>query len=159
MEGRYCNKRLSSWWKTSSSSTRLLGFIAPLMAVSVMVVLMGSKSSNWILSSNYYPWTWGTPVYPTSRAPHNSTTATAAAMELLPPPAEDGGGGMELRRRVVGGGEREEALSVDYTPERAAAPPVGIQVREAAEPPVRTLCYHLLFFLDFCMGIFLFLPY
>lgn len=145
MEG--CNRRLCSWWKTSSSSSRLLGFIVPLMAVSVMVVLMGSKSSNWILSSNYYPWTWG-PVYP---GPHLSGFRNSTGAGFFPPPAEDG---LELRRRVVGGGEREEAISVDYALERSAAPPVGIQAREA-EPPVRTTLATL-FFLDLCMGIFLF---
>ncbi|KAI3473952.1 hypothetical protein Pfo_028526 [Paulownia fortunei] len=37
---------MCSWWKTSSSSTRLLGFMVPLMVVSGLVVLLGSKSSN-----------------------------------------------------------------------------------------------------------------
>lgn len=141
MEG--FNRRMWSWWRTSSSSARLLGFMVPLMVVSVMVVLMGSKSSNWLLSSNYYPWTWGS-VYSGSslsgfRAPDNSS----AAFGEFQPPAEDGGAGLELRRRVVGGGEREEALSVDYALERsAAAPPLDVQVREA-EPPVRNLSFSL----------------
>lgn len=131
MEG--CNVRPFSWWKTSSSSTRLIGFIVPLMVVSAMVVLSSSSSSNWLFASNYYPWTW-TSVYPSSgyRSP------AANFSKELPPPAQDGGAGLELRRSVVGGGEREEALSVDYSTQRAAAPPLGVQVREA-EPPVRIL--------------------
>lgn len=131
MEG--CNVRPFSWWKTSSSSTRLIGFIVPLMVVSAMVVLSSSSSSNWLFASNYYPWTW-TSVYPSS----SYRSPAANFSKELPPPAEDGGAGLELRRSVVGGGEREEALSVDYSTQRAAAPLLGVQVREA-EPPVRIL--------------------
>lgn len=143
MEG--CN--VKSWWKTSSSSTRLVGFIVPLMVVSAMVVLSGSTatSSNWLFTSNYYPWTW-TSVYPTSsgyRSPANFS-------KELPPPAEDGRVGLELRRSVVGGGEREEALSADYSIKRSAAPPIGVQVREA-ETPVRI---SLIIFLIFSFFLF-----
>ncbi|KAL1549366.1 putative glycosyltransferase [Salvia divinorum] len=115
MEG--CNTRMLS------STARLLGFMVPLMVVSVMVVSMGSNSSNWIFASNYYPWAWSS-VSSLSSA-RNSSTA-------FDEPPEDA---LDLRRRVVGGGEREEALSADYTLQRsAAAPPLGVQVTQA-EPP------------------------
>ncbi|KAH6762262.1 Exostosin family protein [Perilla frutescens var. hirtella] len=132
MEG--CSRRVCSWWKTSSSSTWLIGFILPLMVVSAMVVLSGSKSSNWLFSSNYYPWTWGSVYSPVSSFSGNRTLDNSTT--VFSPPMEDGGAGLELRRRVVGGGEeREEALATDYTLQRSAAPPLAtVQVREA-EPP------------------------
>ncbi|KAK6140105.1 hypothetical protein DH2020_026103 [Rehmannia glutinosa] len=131
MEG--CKKRLCSWWKTSSSSTRLLGFMVPLMVVSGLVVLLGSKSSNWVFASNYYPWAWSS-VFP--GAPVSGYGSNFSAFNDFAPPAEEGGSGLELRRRVVGGVDAEEAaLAVDYNLRRSAAPPVAVQVREA-EPHV-----------------------
>ncbi|KAL8039631.1 hypothetical protein ABFS82_10G047000 [Erythranthe guttata] len=124
MEG--CRKSVCSWWKTASSSTRLLGFMLPLMVVSVMVVLMGYNSSNWFFDSGFYPWAWGS-VYP-PRAPFSQG--------FVPPPADGGIDAFQWRQTVVGGGgEREEALVVDYNLHRSAAPPLSIQV-SAAEPPV-----------------------
>ncbi|KAL3839736.1 hypothetical protein ACJIZ3_024327 [Penstemon smallii] len=120
----WCKKSLCSWWKTSSSSKRLIGFILPLIVVSAFVALMGLKSPNWILSSSYYPRAWSS----VSSGEHNFLG------NFVPPP-EEGGAGLELRRRVVGGGEKEEALSVDYNFNHSVAPPLGVQVSEA-EPPV-----------------------
>ncbi|KAI3471998.1 hypothetical protein Pfo_028686 [Paulownia fortunei] len=134
MEG-YCKKRLCSWWKTSSSSTRLLGFMVPLMVVSGLVVLLGSKSSNSLFASNYYPWAWSS-VYPGAPfSGYGTHDNYSSSSKDFVPPAEDGSSGLELRRRVVGGGEREEALAVDYNLHRSAAPPLAIEAREA-EPPV-----------------------
>ncbi|KAK6140022.1 hypothetical protein DH2020_026238 [Rehmannia glutinosa] len=131
MEG--CKKRLCSWWKTSSSSTRLLGFMVPLMVVSGLVVLLGSKSSNWVFASNYYPWAWSS-VFP--GVPVSGYGSNFSGFNDFAPPVDEGGSGLELRRRVVGGGDTEEAaLAVDYNLRRSAAPPVAVEVREA-EPPV-----------------------
>ncbi|XP_047958648.1 probable glycosyltransferase At5g03795 [Salvia hispanica] len=116
MEGCNSNSRMLS------STARLLGFMVPLLLVSVMVAVSNSNS-NWIFASNYYPWTWTSSL----SAARNSS---AAAFDEAP------GEALDLRRRVVGGGEeREEALSADYTLQRsAAAPPLGVLVAEA-EPP------------------------
>ncbi|KAK6147113.1 hypothetical protein DH2020_018025 [Rehmannia glutinosa] len=132
MEG--CKKRLCSWWKTSSSSTRLLGFMVPLMVVSGLVVLLGSNSSNWVFASNYYyPWAWSS-VFP--GAPVSGYGTNFSGFNDFAPPVDEGGSGLELRRRVVGGGDTEEAaLAVDYNLRRSTAPPVAVEVREA-EPPV-----------------------
>lgn len=156
MEG--CNKRLCSWWKTLSSSTRLLGLMLPLMVLSGLVVLLGSKSSNWLFASNYYPWAWSS-VFPGATFSGDGTheNSSNSVMDFVPP-VEDGGSGLELRRSVVGGGEREEALSVDYNLQHSAAPPLAIQVT-AAEPPVRTLSHFFLDIFGSSFKIFLFLIY
>lgn len=142
MEG--CKKRLCSWWKTSSSSTRLMGFIVPLMVVSGLVVLVGPKSSNWVFASGYYPWAWSSvfPAAPFSNGTHDRNHSTV--FDGYVPPAEDTTSGFELRRRVVGGGEIEEALAVDYNLHRSAAPPLAVQDVREAEPPVTTLPFFFL---------------
>ncbi|KAL8526220.1 hypothetical protein ACS0TY_015439 [Phlomoides rotata] len=125
-----CQNRPGSWWKTSSSSARLLWFIVPLMVVSVMVVLSSSKSSNRVFASNFYPWGWFSDSgYAATAGFRNSSRSSGEFV----PAAED-----ELRHKVRvvggGGGEREKALSLDYSPQSTAAPPLAIHVREA-EPP------------------------
>ncbi|KAK6140056.1 hypothetical protein DH2020_026191 [Rehmannia glutinosa] len=107
--------------------------MVPLMVVSGLVVLLGSKSSNWVFASNYYPWAWSS-VFP--GAPVSGYGSNFSGFNDFAPPAEEGGSGLELRRRVVGGGDTEvAALAVDYNLRRSAAPPVAVEVREA-EPPV-----------------------
>ncbi|KAL0291326.1 UNVERIFIED_CONTAM: putative glycosyltransferase [Sesamum calycinum] len=135
MEG--CKRRVCSWWKTSSSSTRVLGFILPLMVVSGLVVLVSSKSLNWLFASNYYPWAWSSvlPGASSSSGVYGSFENNSSVLiKGFAPPPDDGGSGLELRRRVVGGGERQEAISVDYNLHRLAAPPLAVEVGEA-EPP------------------------
>lgn len=113
MEGG-CKRSLCSWWKTSSSSTRLLCFLLPLMVVFGVVGLMGSKSSSY-----NHPW------IRTSLFPVYSNNGAGSVEESIPPP-EDGGTAFELRRTVVGGGEKAEALSADYNLNRSAAPPLAV---------------------------------
>ncbi|KAL6521159.1 hypothetical protein OROGR_017728 [Orobanche gracilis] len=119
MEG--CRRRLcSSWWKASSSSTRFLGFMLPLMVVSGLLFLLGSSSSY------YYPrsWSW------------SSVFTAAGSFKEFVPHAEGSGSGMELRQEMVAGGaEREEALAVDYNIHgAAAASPLAVEVRKAETP-------------------------
>ncbi|PIN11106.1 Acetylglucosaminyltransferase EXT1/exostosin 1 [Handroanthus impetiginosus] len=135
MEGY--RKRMCSWCKKSASSTRLLGFMVPLMLVFGLVVLFCPSSSNWLFVSNYYPWTWSS-VFSDGGAAvsgYRSSANYSRSFKGFVPPAEGGAGTSELQRRVVGGGERDEALSADYNPHGVAAPALDIDVREA-EPPV-----------------------
>lgn len=125
MEGG-CKKRLCSCWKTSSSSTRLLGFMLPLMVVFGVVGLMGSKSSSY-----YHPWVRS------SLFPGYSSKGAGSVEETIPPPG-DGGESFEVWRTVVGGEEKEKALSADYNLNRSAAPPLAV-VATRTVPHVRNL--------------------
>ncbi|KAL0374969.1 UNVERIFIED_CONTAM: hypothetical protein Sradi_3412600 [Sesamum radiatum] len=117
-----------------------LGFILPLMVVSGLVVLVSSKSSNWLFASDYYPWAWSS-VLPGASSSSSGIYGSfennsSDLIKGVAPPPDDGGSGLELRRRVVGGGERQEAISVDYNLHRIAAPPLAVEVGDQAEPPV-----------------------
>ncbi|XP_073066708.1 probable glycosyltransferase At5g03795 [Primulina eburnea] len=109
-----CKRRVCSWWKTSSSSTRLLCFLLPLMVVFGVVGLMGSQSSSynhpWVRSSLF-------PVY--------SNHGAGSVKQSTPPPG-DGGVAFEFWRTVAGGGDKEKALSADYNLNRSAAPPLAV---------------------------------
>ncbi|PIN11108.1 Acetylglucosaminyltransferase EXT1/exostosin 1 [Handroanthus impetiginosus] len=132
-----CRKRMCSWLKKSASSTRLLGFMVPIMVVFGLVVLLGPSSSNWQYVSNYYPWTWSS-VFPDGGAAvsgYGSRANYSRSFKGFVPPADGGAGTSELQRRVVSGGERDEAVSVDYNLQGFTTPPLDIDVREA-EPPV-----------------------
>ncbi|XP_073156589.1 probable glycosyltransferase At5g03795 [Henckelia pumila] len=123
MEGG-CKRRVCSWWKTSSSSTRLLGFMLPLMVVFGVVGLMGSKSSGYD-----HPWVR------TSLFPGYSSNNGGGSADESVPPLGDGGAAFELWRPVVGGGEKEEALSADYNLNRFAAPPLAVVDTRTLHPP------------------------
>ncbi|KZV29473.1 putative glycosyltransferase [Dorcoceras hygrometricum] len=113
MDGR-CKRSVCSWWKTTPSSTRLLGFMLPLMVVFGVVGLMGSKYSSysppWIRSSLF---------------PGYGSNGAGSVQENIPT-SGDGGEALELWRTVVSGGEKEEALSADYNLNRSAAPPLAV---------------------------------
>ncbi|XP_073062829.1 probable glycosyltransferase At5g03795 [Primulina eburnea] len=113
MEGG-CKRRVCSCWKTSSSSTRLLGFILPLMVVFGVVGLMGSKSSSYD-----HPWVRS------SLFPGYSSQGALSVEKIIPPPG-DGDEAFDVWRTVVGSEEKEEALSADYDLNRSAAPPLAV---------------------------------
>ncbi|KAL2554309.1 putative glycosyltransferase [Forsythia ovata] len=117
-----CKKRVCSWWRTSSSSTRLLGFMVPLFVALLLVVWGGSGSSGGQFSSDYYPTVWSSII--SSQSVLKNSSGGGSEESVASP--MDGG-----ERWVGGGGEREEAHSDDYIHNRSVSPPLAIEERES----------------------------
>ncbi|XP_051132355.1 probable glycosyltransferase At5g03795 [Andrographis paniculata] len=109
MEVKGCRKlRLCSRWTPPSGT---LGFMVPLVAVLVVVVLVGLKTPNWLIASN---WNWGASAIPGGEMNRSATSS--------PPAAEGGAFSSEMKQSVTGGGRHEVHLdSLNF--HGAASPP------------------------------------
>ncbi|CAK9160427.1 unnamed protein product [Ilex paraguariensis] len=120
------------WIPTSSSSSRILWFMLPLIVVSVFVGLLGSKpSSKWGFASQNYPWAWNS--FITSYSGNGIMSSDAVQGPVSPP--KDTEANLDLRPRTVGGGDnREKSLSDDYNLNRSCSPPLSVEAVHVQQP-------------------------
>ncbi|KAA8518649.1 hypothetical protein F0562_016123 [Nyssa sinensis] len=142
-------KRMSSWWwwslSSTSSSSRLLLFVAvSLIVVSGFVALMAPNTSNWVFTSNYYPWVWSSSVI---TSPDSSSFSSSATMTMTTDASNAEGpvsspkendANLDLRSRVVAVNPGEEALSDDSVLNRSSSPPLAIEPIEIQQPIEKT---------------------
>ncbi|GFY82679.1 exostosin family protein [Actinidia rufa] len=112
---------------SSSSSLPLRLFfwiIVPLIVVSGLVGLTGTRTSNWVFTSNHYPWVWSSVIQSSSSS--NSAIFVGPNSTLRGSEEEGSGAHSDLNPRlVVADHHGEEALSSDESIlNRSSSPPV-----------------------------------
>ncbi|PSS34919.1 Glycosyltransferase [Actinidia chinensis var. chinensis] len=106
---------------SSSLPLRLVWIIVPLIVVSGLVGLRGTRTSNWVFTSNHYPWVWSSVIQSSSSTIFLGPNGTLRGSE-----EEGSGTHSDLNPRLaVADHHGEEALSSDESIlKRSSSPPV-----------------------------------
>ncbi|XP_057470736.1 probable glycosyltransferase At5g03795 isoform X2 [Actinidia eriantha] len=111
---------------SSSSSLGLVWIIIPLIVVSGLVGLTGTRTSNWVFTSNHYPWVWSSVIQSSPSSNSNSAIFVGTNNTLRGSEDEASGAHPDLNPRlVVADNHGEEDLSSNESVlNRSSSPPV-----------------------------------